>query len=127
QTLLSGKDTAARLMVDAINPPNEIDSAIHNQLRRHPSGAYVQGTIHGAKRNYLYTGPIRKRLNRDIILHELGHAKDFSKGGIPKYLSLLASRGKYLAPVLALANEETDEYATLVAAAMNTPVLRSEA
>lgn len=80
-------------------------------------GMHFSGVDSGAK----------KIVNKDVIMHELGHAKDFMRFGRTKTVSNLAgSFGGALAPALLL-NKHTEDYAVPVAALSVIPTLRSEA
>jgi hypothetical protein len=74
------------------------------------------------------TGKLR---NMDVMMHELGHAKDFSTHGhLKQKAQLFGNRmGNHaaLAGVAAMSSEKTRDYAPLAAAVPGALVLRSEA
>lgn len=68
-----------------------------------------------------------KIVNKDVIMHELGHAKDFSRHGkIKTGLTIGGGLANKIAPALLL-NDKTKDYAVPVAAAASAITLRNEA
>lgn len=72
------------------------------------------------------TGAKPKMVNKDIVMHELGHAKDYAKFGKAKAIStMIAHKSKIAAPLMLL-HKDTENYAVPVAAALELPTLRAE-
>lgn len=98
-------------------------------LRNYNNPAYeaISDRIVGVRR---YDG---KAINHDIIMHELGHAKDYSSNKKLKLAEKLVSShpaAKLVAAAgtgLALSNKETRDYAPLIPAAAGLATLRQEA
>lgn len=117
---------------------NRRDHVLHkNEIPRGAASGSGPGYYHkdvfGSKKNFV--GGVRnggKSINPDIIMHELGHAKDFATHGKLKgALSMIGRHpiGKAVAAtatVGALSNDKTRDYAPAIAAVPGAAVLREE-
>jgi len=67
-------------------------------------------------------------INKDVLMHELGHAKDYQRFGKTKaYVGAIGRSGIFtLGTAAALSNEKTRDYAPAVAAIPGAIALRSE-
>lgn len=105
---------------------------IHNFLKYDPnrSGpAYLHATAFGAKKNYVVgKGYGSGKINPDIMMHELGHAKDYSKfGKLKMRVRAVSQTAGPLAAVAALTHDDTRDYAPAIAAVPGAVMLRDEA
>jgi hypothetical protein len=94
--------------------------------------AYLHAKSFGAKKNVIIGREFRnfgekKKLNPDVIMHELGHAKDYSRFGTAKTLTRSLSRAAPVAALGALSNDKTRDYAPAIAAIPGIAMLRDEA
>lgn len=83
-----------------------------------------KGFVLGAKGRTLYG--TTKSINPDIIMHELGHAKDFGKHKNIKMGGQVAGKYGNVAGTAMLLNEKTRDYAVPVTAISSLATLRSE-
>lgn len=86
------------------------------------------GKVFGGKKDYV-SGVKRGKgtVGKDVIMHELGHAKDFSSFAKTKMGIRMAGAGLKGASVAALTNDKTRDYAVPLAVAGALPTLRDEA
>jgi len=113
--------------------PRSANTVSHSNVRGAPGYIYNpsggRGFIAGVKKPGLGS---RKTVNKDIIMHELGHAKDLQTHAKLKRVGTMIGRhprshGVFeLATVGALSNEKTRDYAPAVAAIPGALVLREE-
>lgn len=81
----------------------------------------------GVKDRGIFGTEKTKVLNKDVIMHELGHAKDFSSFGKTKLGISTAGRLGGYGSVGMLMHKDTRDHATTVAALSTLPTLRDEA
>lgn len=124
-----------------------MNSRIHN-IKKHlsgggPSSMHAKAMASSPEANPAFspTGNIRKKtkdfvvgvrhfgkvVNKDIIMHELGHAKDMSTFRKLKVGSTVAGKLGGIAAPLMLSHEKTKDYAAPLAAVSVLPTLRNEA
>lgn len=107
-----------------------INGALHEQHRKAIKGmvhpAFVPGFGKVQKSFIAGVKSYKGTANKDVIMHELGHAKDFSKHKNLKVGTLHAGRLGGLASKLALTNKKTEKYSIPIAVASTLPTLRSE-
>lgn len=102
-----------------------------SSVRAHSGGpAFAPTRTTGAKKDFIigarkHGKPIK---NSDILMHELGHAKDFQSFGKLKALSSFIKNPvtAATATVAALSNDKTRDYAPAVAAVPGLLILREE-
>jgi hypothetical protein len=113
------------------------DSWIHEQHRAsipaHANPVFMpgfgkvqKGFIGGVKDKGFFNADKTVIKNKDVIMHELGHAKDFATHKNLKVGIHHASRLGGLASSLALTNKKTENYAVPIAAASTISTLRAE-
>lgn len=88
---------------------------------------FLPSGIHSNSKDYIVgSRHYGKVVNKDVVMHELGHAKDFSKLKGLKIGGLVGGRlsGKF-APLL-LTNEKTKDYAVPAMVAAQVPTIASE-
>lgn len=108
-------------------------SPSNTHLHPHQSGAIIPKGMPGglSDRHTVYVGASSGRaipkVNYDVLMHELGHAKDMSRrGALKMQLGRIAPGAGGAAAVLMMANEDTNKYSTAVMGASYLPTLRSE-
>lgn len=112
-----------------LSPNNKMKAMVqmHSQ-HGHANPAYIPSALHAKSKDYIVgSRHYNNVVNKDVIMHELGHAKDFSKHRGFKTGGILGGRAlNGLAPLL-LTNDKTKDYAVPVAIAAQIPTIRSEA
>jgi len=103
-----------------------IDAAKHGGL----GPVYLHSTMFGGKKNFI--GGVKSHgkstVNKDTIMHELGHAKDLKNFGKAKLVSgVVGNKLGPLATMAALSHDKTRDYAVPIAAVSVLPTLRNEA
>lgn len=93
--------------------------------------AYLHAKPFGAKKNVIigkeFNNNGSKKINPDVLMHELGHAKDYASHGGLKMALRGATRLAPLASLGALSNDKTRDYAPAIAAVPGIAMLRDEA
>lgn len=106
---------------------------LHDQAGVHGNPAYFHAKSLGGGKNYVNKHGVK---NHDVIMHELGHAKDFKRFGKTKMtanaLSMFASHhpvgivGQYAGAAALAKKKETRKYAPLVPLVAAAPTLINE-
>jgi hypothetical protein len=94
-----------------------------------PAYIHSPGAKKGAKKFIIGVKDGKKALNPDVIMHELGHAKDFSRHSTLKHIITSVGRNPLLiggGTIAALSNEKTRDYAPAIAAIPGLTSLRNE-
>lgn len=100
-------------------------------LRHAPNAAgpsYMHTRSYGAKKDFIVgKGYGNGKINPDVIMHELGHAKDFASHGKLKLAIRGGARvGGGIGTLAALSNDKTRDYAPAIAAIPGLATLRDE-
>lgn len=109
---------------------NHIDSATNPAYAHNIKG---RGFIGGVKKRGFLGGKSHGTINKDVIMHELSHAKDFSRHGTIKHLGTMIARHPFskagfgAASIGALSSDgKARDYAPAIAAVPGAFMLREE-
>lgn len=119
---------AAEQMHSAMGPHGGTGPAMFNAKHAGGHGAFIAGV----RKTDHATGKTHAIKNSDVIMHELGHAKDFATHTKLKGYGTMVARhpgaaGAFgLATTAALSNEKTRDYAPAIAAIPGLAIMREE-
>jgi hypothetical protein len=117
--------------IDNASFKGKLGEHFRDHLKANPNAngpAYLHGKSFGAKKNFIIgKGFGNGKVNPDVIMHELGHAKDYQHlGRLKMGLKAVAATGGSAGALAALTNDKTRDYAPALAALPGLATLRDE-